>query len=268
LFRRFKISLFQPRRIADLQNDTKLTTLIYYILLTLLATIPYIVLLFSSTGLSYDEKLSIRNEIRNQDIPYEIIDYKLVKDIDASEEDTIIDLSETMKLIITDKSADELKFNPFHVGTYIILTEDKVIYHAQVFEDIRFNYSDYEDLKDLDLSGATNNDSQFWDVVFSVVNKEIEKYAPTMRILYSIAVFFAQALFLTIFSLLVALFQRLRLQGIFSFGKVWQLTIYAMTPYIILTLIGDLYGLRFISIIGIFVSYFYANRIVNTNIRN
>lgn len=267
MLKRFKTSLFQPNKIADFNNDSKLTTFIYFILLTLLATIPYIILIFSSIGLTYDDRLSIRNELRGQEIPYEIVDYKLIKNIENEDDKLVIDLSETTKIVFTEKTAEEYKYNPFHMGTLILLTQDKVVYHTQLFEEIQINYSDYDSLKDIDFVGATNNDTKFWDVAFPIINQEMKEHAPIKRVIDFFVIFFAQVLFLILFSLLIAFFQRMKLRHIFTFGKIWQLTIYTMTPYIVLTLIGDLYSLSILSFVGIFISYFYANRLASESIK-
>lgn len=265
MFRRFKISLFQPSKIAGFNNDSKLTIFIYYILLTFLAIIPYIILIFSSIGLNYDERLNIRNELRNQEIPYKIIDYTLTNYTEETEP-LVINLSETTRLVFTEKNSEDFKYNPFHIGTIIVFSKDKVIYHTKLFEVIKINYSDYESLKELDFAGATNNDREFWDIVFPIINQEMNEHAPVKRIMDSIIILFAQALFLGLLSLIIAFFQRIKLQHLYSFGKIWQLTIYAMTPYIVLTLIGDLYNIGILSFIGVFVSYIYANQVANASI--
>lgn len=264
MFNRFKTSLFQPSKIAGFQKDSKLTTFLYYIILALLATIPSIILIFSTVGLDYQDKQTIRNELRDIEIPYEIKEHKLIKNVENDNDYYQIKLSETVTLIFTELDYEAVKFNPIHVGSLIMLTSEEVVYHSQFFDVIRIKYSDYEQIKNINLNGATTNDSEFWNTVFPIVNGLLVEYSPKTRIVNSVIILAAQAFFLMLFSLLVAFFQRVKLASILSFGKIWQLTIYAMTPYVIITLFGDLYGLGIFAYMGVFVSYIYANRMSYT----
>lgn len=259
MYNRFKTALFQPAKIANYQNDSRFKTFVYYFLLAFLAIIPSIILIFSSAGLDYKDKLEIRTKLKNEDIPYEIIDHKLVKKETAGEEPLSIKLSETIEIIFQEAEAEEIEISPLHIGSIMVFSNDKVVYYTQFFDVIEIEYSDYSELENLDFVGATNNDSAFWDKVFPVVNNALEEHGSKTRIMNSVGFLLAQALFLMFFSLLVALFQRIRLASVFTFAKIWQLVIYAMTPYIVLTLIGDLFGLTFLSTIGVIVSYIYAN---------
>ena len=267
MFNRFKTSLFQPSKIADFQKDSSLKTFLYYVILALLATIPSIILIFSTVGLDYQDKQNIRNELRDVEIPYEIVDYELIKNINNDEKYYQIKLSETNILLFTELEFEKVEFNPIHVGSLIMFTKDEVVYHSQFFEVIRIKYSNYEEIKNINFNGATTNDSTFWNTVFPIVNGLLVEYNPKTRIVNSAIILFAQAFLLLIFSLLVAFFQRIKLASILIFGKIWQLTIYAMTPFTIITLIGDLYGLGILSYLGVFVSYIYANRMSYTLIK-
>ena len=259
MFSRFKISLFQPSRIANFQNDTKLTTMLYYFLLVLLATIPSIILIFSTSGLSYESRNFIRNELRDVEIPYEIVDYKLIKKEVNTKEILEIELSETMVAIFTDKLASEVELNPFRLETLFIFSSEEFIFYASPFETIHIKYEEY-DIKELDFIGATNNENEFWGVVFPIANEVMIEFAPRNRIINTIILFIVSGVSLLFFSLLIAFLQRVRLISTFKFGKIWQLTIYTMTPYIILTLLSELYGIGILSMIGVMISYFHASK--------
>lgn len=257
---RLKISLFQPSKIANFQRDSVLTTAIYNILLVILAIIPSIILIFSSVGLDYSDKTFIRDEIRGIEIPFQIVDYQLVKNTDKEEEYYKIEVSETITLVFTDLPASEAKYNELNIGMVVLFTKDSAIYQSSLFEIIEVNYKDHSELKNLDFSGATNNDSSFWDSVFPIINQVIKEHSPKNRVINTMLYFTMQLILLLITSLILAFFQRIRLASIMGFGKIWQLTTYAMTPFVIFTLFGELYNFTFLSTIGFVVSYIYANR--------
>jgi uncharacterized membrane protein YesL len=263
---RFKTSLFQPSNIARFRRDTALTTILYYLLLVILATIPSIILIFSTVGLNYQTKSTIRNEVRNLEIPYEIKDYELVKNPDIEETYHRYELKNNIIVVFTDLDFSEVEYNGIYVGSLIIFTKDKVVYEELLFERIIVEYDEYPSLRNLDFSKT--KDLEFWDTVFPIVNDLMEEHNQKFRYINTIAVFTVTIISLLLFSLLIAVFLRSRLANIINFSKTWQLTIYAMTPYIIFTLFGELYNFGFLSLIGLVISYMHANKMSLSIIKN
>jgi predicted Na+-dependent transporter len=62
-------------------------------------------------------------------------------------------------------------------------------------------------------------------------------------------------------SFTVAIFQMMSLSGYLKFGKVWQVMVYVMVPFVMGQLFDELFALGFLSYIGIAITIFHANRL-------
>lgn len=260
MFKRFKTSLFQPANIASYRKDSAFTTILYYLLLVILAIIPSVILIFSYDGFSHSTKSYIRKEFIGVEIPYEIENYQLVKTSDDDKEYHEYILSNNSIIVFTEQEANEIKYNNLYVGTVVIFAKDRVIYDELLMKKVEFTYKDDLHLLSLNFSLAKENDIHFWDTVFSIANKVAKDISFKNRLFTTFYVFIELSLMLLIFSLIITLFQIRKIREHINFGKSWQLAIYAMTPYIILTLFGDLVNLELLSIIGVVVSYAYASK--------
>lgn len=260
MFKRFKTSLFQPANIASYRKDSVFITIIYYLLLVLLAIIPSIILIFSNDGFSHNTKSYIRKEFIGVEVPYEIDNYQLVKTTNDEKDYHEYILSNNSVIVFTEQEASEIIYNNLYVGTVVIFAKDRVIYDELLMKKIELSYKNDLQLEYLDFSLAKENDIHFWDIVFNIANKVAKDVSLKNRIFTTIYVFLEISLMLLIFSLIITLFQIRKIKEYINFGKTWQLAIYAMTPYIILTLFGDLVSFELLSIIGVVVSYVYASK--------
>jgi len=267
VFKRFKTSLFEPNNLAGLVNDSSLMTFLYYVLLLILSIIPAFILIFSSLGLSYDEKLSIRNDFKGVEIPYEIVDYQLVKKVNDENNYHKYKVNETFYVIFTDSKIEDLKYQVFF-ETVIIFTKDRVVYEELLYNRMELLYKDNLNLKELDFAGATNNELEFWDTVFAIVNSILEQNSSKYKIVNAFAMIIYANILLILYSLIITLFQYFKVKHIVSFGKFWKVAIYAMTPFVLLTLFGDLFNFQVLSIIGIIISYFYSSNAAYNILKN
>lgn len=258
MFKRFEAGMFKPKSILDFKNDSKLITTLYYFLLVTLLVIPSIILIFINSGLSYQDRTYVKNELKDYDINYEIVDYELQGSVF---EEQRVNLTTTIELIFTDKDVTTYKIDPFEIATLIIFTKTGIIYYDTVIVNLFIEYKDYPELENFDFSLVSSDDQAFWQTVFAVTNKMIRKHEQKVEVINLFISFVASAIFLAFFSVIVALIHRSKLKPYMRFSKSWQLIIYAMTPYVIISLLGNLFGFSDLLFIGVIFSYIYVNRL-------
>lgn len=263
LFTRIKVGLFHPSQVAGLKNDKKMLTALYFLIMVLFSLIPFAILVSRNETLSYEDKRRIRTLFRGQEIPYEIVDHQLVK-TSPSADDLIIALNPTFDLILAAGSDSAPAVAPNKSA--IVFTSEKVYLVQLLHKKELFSYSEYQELKDIDLALAGADDSQFWDTVFPIVREQIDKmrtYNLFIQIVVYGLVFYA--IELLIFSLILTVFLRIMIQThpSLSFSGVWQLIIYLMAPYVVFRLFADLYGLHLLAYVGIIITIIYTIRMNN-----
>lgn len=265
MLKRFKISLFQPKQIASLRTDSKLMTTAFFIILSLLASIPLVVSLLSNTGLDYNDKLAIRNKFRDIDIPYKIENYELVKNEDFSKENFVLQLSEGLYVVFTDE--EQLVTNLLNFDTYIVVSKNTVYSKQSIYEHEILKYNENDLFEEFSFEGAKSDELSFWNSIFPVINNKIKKIYLKKNIVNSIAAPIIMALMLLLLSSLIAFFQRMRLANKYSYSKIFKLTIYSFAPYVVLELLGQLYNIQVLSFVGIIITYIYVSTVSQTLLR-
>jgi len=262
VYKRLKYGLFNPSSVVELKNDKKIYTIVFFFFMVLKSMIPAFLIINQVKNLDYDTKRHIRTTFQSSTVPYEIVNYELVKKDNSLDEAHTIAIApsfhivfnhtiETPPSILTDKNI-------------ILFTKNKV-YHIQLyFTKELFAYEEYPELEFLDLSLADNDNREFWNTVFPVVNQQLGKYFYSIVITQLLFYNFLPIAFeLFIFSLILAFFQK-KFAGIHAdikFSKLWQLIIYILLPYVVLRLLSDLFFFPLLSFIGIIVTVIYSIRL-------
>lgn len=259
MFERFKASLFQPNKIKYYQDDPKWITTIYFLLLVLITIIPSLILIFTADGLGYYDKRIIRDVFRNEEIPYQIVDNQLVKTIPSNEDYFEVHMNDNLLIVFTEEESFPSDSSIFTTSIKIVFTKYNVYYSQSLLQMELLKYQDYEYLKNLDFSGAYQDNPDFWNNIFPIINDKLEMFATGTMISNVIIIILATIISMIIFSLMIAFFQKPRFLGEVKYSKLWKLSIYLLTPYILISLFGELYSLPILSLVGGFVTIIYAN---------
>lgn len=260
MFKRFRSGLFFPSEIINYRFEKKITTILYLIILVLLSTIPSFIILFGDNSLNYADKRIIRDTFRDQELPYKIENYKLKYIGDEEEELLTFEITDTLNVVLTSKSEPEFEISPFSVDTYIILTQDNVYYARSLNTSVLFSYTEYPVLENFDFSGATNDEYDFWASVFRIINNQLDEYSLMINLINIGGLILVSLFSLLILGLIITSFQKL-FNPYNSFGEIFQMMIYALTPYVIGQLLASLFGFLLFSFAGMLMTIIYASKL-------
>lgn len=263
MLHRFTDSLIRPRQIADYRNDKSIITAVYMFLLILMMTIPSAIYYLTST-FDYTDQRIIRDAFRGTDVPYELADYQLVPKAEGP--GTIYQVEvipDVLTLVMTDQETLP-ETDTMNMTTVILMTKSKVYIRQTFMETLLFEYDDYENLKNLDLALASKDDYAFWNTIFPVISDQIAKFLPYIQ-MTNIGMAFVLSLFdFLFFSLILTFFLKMGTRGLISFGTLWKLMVYTMTPYVLCQLLGNLYSFDLLSFAGMIVTVIYASTVLKS----
>lgn len=261
MYQRFKAGLFNPSEVARFQNDKKMMTILFFLLLVLISAVPGIVAIQrGSGGLDYSDRTLIRQAFVDHDIPFSIVNYQLGRTSGAAA-DYAIDVTSALQAVFTEELASLSETNPLDTYTKIIFDPTGVYFQQSMVRISLFSYSEYPELQNLDFSGAATDDSDFWAVIFPIIDEQIANYASVTMATEIISLILYEIFILVFLSFTVAIFQMMSLSGYLKFGKVWQVMVYVMVPFVMGQLFDELFALGFLSYIGIAITIFHANRL-------
>jgi hypothetical protein len=225
-------------------------------------TIPSAVYYLTST-FDYADQRIIRDAFRGTDVPYEIIDYQLRPKTEFSGTYYQIEvIPDVLSVVMTDQDTVPEQTEAINMTTVILMTKSKVYLRQAFMETLLFDYHDYESLKNLNLALASQDDYAFWNTVFPVISDQIAEFLPYIQ-MANIGMAFVLSLFdFLFFSVIITFFLKMGTHGLISFGKLWKLIVYAMTPYVLSQLLGSLFSLDLLSFAGMIVTVIYASTIL------
>lgn len=260
MFKRFKSGLFSPSEVVNYRFDKKITTIIYLLILVILSILPSLIAMMGNNTLNYADKRVIREGFIKAEIPYKIEDNRLMLSAPYANEYQEIQITEQIRVVITEHSDFVLPVNAFDTSAIIILAREGVYYQRTFSHVFLFRYSDYPELQNLDLALAGVDDFHFWETVFAITNQQLSKYTVVSVLINLAIIALASLIGLLFFGLLVSLFQKLTVPFI-RFGQYFQLIIYLLTPYVVCQLIGSLFGFDLLPFIGVLLTVIYASRL-------
>jgi hypothetical protein len=260
VLKRFRSGLFYPSEIINYRFEKKIITILYLLVLVILSALPSFIIMFGDDALSYADKKVIREAFRNEDVPYKIENYELIYTGNIGEDLFVLEFADDLNVIMTTESEIDLEISPFSVDTFIILTKDKVIYQRTLTNIELFSYSDYSTLQNLSFSGAVSDDYDFWSVVFPIINQQLERFSLFSGFVNVAVLFLVSLVSLVVLGLIITFFQKLFIPYL-NFGSIFQLMIYALTPYVIGQLLASLFGFSLLSFVGILMTVIYASKL-------
>lgn len=253
LFRRFSSGLFNPRDIGSFSKDKKRMTFFFFIVLLFISIIPHTLTVAKMKNIPYAEQIEIKRYFKSQDeIPFIINDYKLIN-VNNTNDYKAYPINSQLIVIFSPNTE-------VNVGsrTAFVFTEDAVNLQVNILKMTIFKYTDYEELENINFKDARTDSNQFWDTIFQVANTEYQKYLPMIKIGLIIGTLISNTFSFLFFSLLIAFFQRRVLLPRYTFGKVWQLSIYCIVPYVFGTVLATLFNFEILSLIGLIMMIIYG----------
>jgi len=261
MYQRFKAGLFNPADAARFQNDKKIITCLFFLLLVLISVVPGIIAIKrGSGGLDYSDRTVIRQAFVDHDVPFSIVNYQLGR-TSGTASDFVIDVTYALQAVFTEELGNLSEVNPLDTFTKIIFDPTGVYFQQSMLRISLFTYDEYPELQNLDFSGAASDDPDFWAVIFPIIDEQIENYASVSMATEIISLVLYEIFILVFLSFTVAIFQMMSLSGYLKFGKVWQVMVYVMVPFVMGQLFDELFALGFLSYIGIAITIFHANRL-------
>lgn len=267
MLKRLKYGLFYPSNIAELKNDNKIYTILFFFLLVVLSALPALLLINHGNALDYNTKKEIRSIFHAEKVPYIIHDYTLQKTVSDKDPLTVA-VSDTLGVVFNHTA--DVPENAIGSNTIIYFAKERV-YLIRPFllklsdPEPLFSYNEYGELQELDLRTAFDNDADFWNIAFEIIEAQLEKtyyssYAFNLIFYFVLPVIFE----LIIFSLIMAFFQKKTYEvraGIIKFAAVWQLMIYILLPYVLFSVFANLYGMYFLTFAGMIISIIYSRKV-------
>lgn len=238
MIKRLNVSLFHPGRIAFFLKDKKRYVLGYLFLLTLVLTIPTAIELSIAETLTQDTLSQLSAQIEKQNINCQIIDGKLSTDCEVT---------------------------PFDLGPFVVTTEalnDSNYYLVLGLKGITFSFMDqalielsYDqlELSNIDLALSTASDKEIFEQAIVTLYEDTKTERNTI---YIISSFLADYVLFLILALLIAFVYGMMPQRL-KYPYRFVMAIYSLTPYVVLLLIGKLYGFEEMFFIGLFLPYIY-----------
>lgn len=262
LIRRLSSGLFSPKEIYEYRKDSRWFTFLFFILLVLISSISGVVSAYKTDDLEYSDMQEIREMFYRDGnkIPFVIKHFQLVG-MNIDEDYQYKKTLGYIDIIITNGNA---KVDEKSTVPTIVLTKNGVLLYYSIYREVLFSYSDYEELENLDLSLAYEDNSDFWKITFSVVAREMEKYHNLVVAMYMIIAVISQLLMLGIWSLIVAGLQKFSIGNKMKFSKLWQLMVYVTVPLALGKLLSDLFGIILIYYIGFILTVAYSAKLGQT----
>ena len=263
LFRRFSSGIFSPVEINNYINDKRIFTIIFYFLLVILISIPQTIYSLSSPTLSYEEKTTIREAFYRdaEGIPFVITSNILFHKEHDTEYVYEKALSSEVLVVIKTNVENELYLD---FPIVIEIARTGVFLHQYSTKRLLFSYNEYEELKNIDLGRAYNNDSDFWEIVFDVAQKELDSQKTLSKVINVISIVISEGLYICILSLVLALFNRGADRRGLKFSKLWQMVIYLMVPYASGSILSELFGIGILYYVGLVWSMINVVRFAQT----
>ena len=263
--KRLSSALFSPKDIIKYRTDKIWVTILFFLFLLVLSILPVSISIVLNDGISYDTTRAIRTHFNeNKDIPFTIIDGKLVHDDGDSSYVYTENIDSSLRVVF---SLDNVEGEVSSTVVNIIFQEDGVYLSQSAFVIKLFAYNEYPILNNLDFSDLTDWNSPTWDLVFEVANQEVNKIKPTFDFLQIIILIISEALSMLFISLILAFFQNFTLSGIISFGKTWKMCIYVLAPYVVASVLGMLFNIQLLIYIGLGITAIYAASISRNILR-
>ncbi len=249
IFKRFTDGVFNPSNINNYTSDKRGFTVIYFFILVLLMIVPSTFTTILSPVVSYEDRASLRETFYHDatSIPFYIHSNILFNnDHDNSFVYKKVVGERTMLVI---KANDDIETSTRY-STIIEFNRTGVFIQQFGIRRLLFGYNEYEELSSINFKDAYENDSKFWDNIFSVLDNEIPKQEVIYKGFNILVSFVSTALSLALWSLIFTIFNKSSNNKV-TFSKYWQLMIYILTPYAVCYTLSRMFGFGILYYIGL-----------------
>lgn len=258
MIKRLKTALFVPTEIINMRVDSFGLVFVYILLLAFIMMIPASIKVARFDKLSLDERLKIQDTFKDKEVPYTIVNNELTNISEVMLSDYYID-EEIMVTFALKELSDPEKKTSYRI---VFLENGVSIYYylngSFATSLPMFKYEEYPELTNINLHHAISDQNyEFWNDIFNVVNKEIKRYIPYVTIGVIIGYTLSNLGIMLAIGVVLALVQRLITRRIISFKENYVIACYALSPMVVSGLLSELFGLRFIYMIGIVLAVIY-----------
>ena len=266
MFRRLSDSLMAPSKIARYYKESFWKTLLFFLFLLLIIMVQNTLALYSSSLLDGNVKKEIRSEFVGEEIPYEIIDGKLVNVNGDVNHYYINNLSTEMNIIFTEDLSNIDNTTP---SLNIIFNKDGVYVSASLIAQKIFEYSEFDYLVNLDFSNPNViRDISFWDNIFNITEITVNNFKPIYMIIGTISNLIYWFAWLIIFMLIIALFSKFKVSGYIKFRDLFKIAVYSLTPLVFCIFFANFLGIKFLLYLGYILAAIFNSITVNEILKN
>ena len=250
IFRRLSDSLFNPNNVNNYTNDKKWFTTIYFFILVIIMILPAALSTSLSPILSYEDKAELRESFYHDEkyIPF-YLNSNILFNYDL--DNTVVYTKELGSNTLLVIKANDEDSNYRSYSTVIELNRTGVFLTQFGFKRLLFSYKDYDALKNVKFDLAYENDSEFWNKIFSVLDQEVPKYEVTYKVVNLSLLFASLAISLALWTLIFTIFNKSSdIRGL-KFSKYWQMMVYILTPYAFCYSLSRMFGFSIIYYVGL-----------------
>lgn len=266
MFRRLSDSLMSPSKIARYYKESFWKTFLFFLFLLLIMMVQNTLALYSSSLLDGNVKKEIRSEFVGEEIPYEIIDGKLVNVNGDVNHYYINNLSTEMNIIFTEDLSNIDNTTP---SLNIIFNQDGVYVSATFIAQKIFEYSEFDYLVNLDFSNPNViSDISFWDNIFNITEITVNNFKPIYMIIGTISNLIYWFAWLIIFMLIIALFSKFKVSGYIKFRDLFKIAVYSLTPLVFCIFFANFLGIKFLLYLGYILAAIFNSITVNEILKN
>lgn len=266
MFRRLSDSLMAPSSIARYYKESFWKTFLFFLFLLLIMMVQNTLALYSSSLLDGNVKKEIRSEFVGEEIPYEIIDGKLVNVNGDVNHYYIKNLSTEMNIIFTEDLSNIDNTTP---SLNIIFNQDGVYVSASLIAQKIFEYSEFDYLVNLDFSDPNViRDISFWDNIFNITEITVNNFKPIYMIIGTISNLIYWFAWLIIFMLIIALFSKFKVSGYIKFRDLFKIAVYSLTPLVFCIFFANFLGIKFLLYLGYILAAIFNSITVNEILKN
>lgn len=255
IIKRIYDSLLSPSKLNNYINDKKIITILYFLILLIIYSVPICIGSLYSSTLSNSFMKDIRTSfVTSEVIPFEVKNNKL--EFNGYIEKNYYYVS-TSSYNIYFSSLKEIPTNEqnnsiFSTKTNVLFTTDGLYAGNNKILTLVFSYADL-DFDGIDFSKAKDNDYKYWENIFSKIAKVIEKQSNTNTWLSIVTIICIELIGLVFCSLIISVIGKLSGNKL-KFTKYWQMSIYLITPMVFGYLFANLYSLQIFYYIGLIVT--------------
>ncbi len=261
MYSRIRDGLLSPSSIVDYIKDKWYKPFFQIILYALLLTIPTVISILTYEGLNYDQKMEIRKAFDGEEIPFSIVDGKLV----STKGDDFVYENELLEIYKVVISTNENSGKEISENYTIVFREEAILLSFAGVEMKIANYNDIDKLKNFELSllGDYNNTNE-WNDVFAVCNDVVKSYINFAALSISFSAFIQNVMVILIIALIISMSFVFRFSKLLKFSAMYKMSIYYTAPFVIGCLLSSLFNLGILYYIGMIVSLVYS--IIGSNV--